>query len=77
MDHGPGLVWTFLNHPWTLWKGVAVECGLASKITGLLKWLADLKRGDIVSTEIRNSQDKDDYVYCKIHFSSVVVLVYR
>ena len=77
MDHGPGLLWTFLNQPWTLSRGVAVECRLASQITGLLDWLADLTRGDIVSTVMKNLQGNDDYVYCKIHFSSFVVLVCR
>jgi len=30
---------------------------------------------DIVSTEMKVFQGSDDYVYCKIHFSSFVVLV--
>ena len=49
--------------------------GLASWIDGLLDWLADLMGGDIFFTEMKVFQRNDNYVYCKIHFSSFVVLV--
>ena len=49
--------------------------GLAFQIDGLLDWLAETIGGDIVSTKIKVFQGNDDYVYCKIHLSSFVVLV--
>ncbi len=49
MDHGPGLLWPFLNQIWTLLKGVGPRlAGLASQIGGLLDWLAEAVGGDIV-----------------------------
>jgi len=43
VDHGPGLLEPFLNQLWTLLKGVGLRiAGLASRIGGLLDWLADL-----------------------------------
>ena len=49
MDHGPGLLEPFLNQLWTLLKGVGLRiAGLASRIGGLLDWLAEAVGSDIV-----------------------------
>ena len=49
MDHGPGLLEPFLNQLWTLLKGVGLRiAGLASRIGGLLDWLAEGMRFNFI-----------------------------
>ena len=78
MDRGPrtGVTGAVSLSALDFIEGVGLRmAGLASLIDGLLDWLADLMMDDIVSTEMKVFQGSDDYVYCKIHFSSFVVLV--
>ena len=47
----------------------------ASQRADLLDWLADLIGGDITPNGTQFVQGDYDYVYCKIHFSSFVVIM--
>ena len=76
MGQGPGLLRAIFHQIWTFLKGVGHRmAGLRSYNAVLLDWLADLMGGDIFFTEMKVFQRNDNYVYCKIHFSSFVVLV--
>ncbi len=49
MDHGPGLLEPFLCQLWALLKGWGLEWpGLASRIGGLLDWLAEAVKDNFV-----------------------------